>query len=201
MIDSLFIGFKFTNEIIDRAIASPAMNDEGVEKSFADSLKSIPMNKNKAPPASRKLVTKADVKKGDFNLVNGKDGGVPMSKYEYKTEEVEEPVKGEKEEEVGEGKYFLILEDHIPKSTLPSKVYNAAETVILDSNKTGKTILRSRINEKILSMGNPEFKDIQNLNAHWLRINTKYSIEVKDIKTNGLIFWKKDNKIFMRLNC
>jgi hypothetical protein len=199
VIDALFKGFNFTNEVIDRAIASPLI-ENGEEKSFAESLKSIPMNKDKVPPASRKLVTKANVKKSDFNLVKGKDGGLPMTKYQYKTEEVEEIIKNEKIEEVGESKYFLILEDHIKENTLQKKVYDAAESIIFEEGKIGKNLLRSWINEKILSLNRPEFKDIQNLNAHWLRINCQ-SIEINDIETNGLLFWKKNNKIFMRLNC
>jgi len=39
----------FTNEAINRAIASPLMNLAGEEMSFGDSIKSVPMLKAKMP--------------------------------------------------------------------------------------------------------------------------------------------------------
>ena len=86
---ALWNGLNFTNEVINRAIASPLLDAAGEEKSFADSIKNIPMLKTKLPE-KRDLTNKVKVNKRDFNLVSKNDGGESLESYKF--ELVEEPV-------------------------------------------------------------------------------------------------------------
>jgi hypothetical protein len=87
--EALWNGFNFTNEVINRAIASPLMNlDE--EMSFGDSIKSVPMLTTKMPDIKRSLTNKVKVNKRDYKLVSKDDGGESVESYKYKV--VEEPV-------------------------------------------------------------------------------------------------------------
>lgn len=86
---ALWNGLNFTNEVINRAIASPLLDAAGEEKSFADSIKNIPMLKTKIP-VGRDLTNKVKVNKRDFNLVSKNDGGESLESYKF--ELVEEPV-------------------------------------------------------------------------------------------------------------
>jgi len=80
--NALFYGYHFCNEIIDRAKQTPLLND-GNEVQFSESIKSIQMNKKKFP-VGRKLCSKAEIVKSDFNLVNKDDGGKNIEEYKYK---------------------------------------------------------------------------------------------------------------------
>jgi hypothetical protein len=87
--EALWNGFNFTNEVINRAIASPLMNlDE--EMSFGDSIKSVPMLTTKMPDIKRSLTNKVKVNKKDYKLVSKDDGGESVESYKYKV--VKEPV-------------------------------------------------------------------------------------------------------------
>lgn len=86
---ALWNGVHFTNEAINRAIASPLMNLAGEEMSFGDSIKSVPMLKAKMP-VGRNLTNKIKVSKRDFNQVSSDDGGESLESYKYKV--VKEPV-------------------------------------------------------------------------------------------------------------
>ena len=74
--DSLYNGFHFTNEIISRAITMPLEDMD-----FGESLKKIPMNKKKMP--KRGLTSKAKIRKKEFQLVDGDDGGRDIGMYGY----------------------------------------------------------------------------------------------------------------------
>ena len=87
---ALWKGLNFTNEAINRAIASPLLDAAGEEKSFADSIKSIPMLAQKMPVGKRALTNKVKVNKRDFNLVSKNDGGESLESYKF--ELVEEHV-------------------------------------------------------------------------------------------------------------
>ena len=87
---ALWKGLNFTNEAINRAIASPLLDAAGEEKSFADSIKSIPMLVQKMPVGKRALTNKVKVNKRDFNLVSKNDGGESLESYKF--ELVEEHV-------------------------------------------------------------------------------------------------------------
>ena len=56
---------------------------DGIEKHFCESIKSVKMNKQKYP-VGRKLCTKTEIYKNDFNLVNSDDGGKDLKEYKYK---------------------------------------------------------------------------------------------------------------------
>jgi hypothetical protein len=88
--DALYDGFHFTNEIIERAIASPLLSEEG-ELSFSKSVKDVPMNKQKFP-TGRHITSKVDAKRKDFNLVKNNDNGIDLKNYNY-TEIVEKKVE------------------------------------------------------------------------------------------------------------
>jgi len=88
--DALWNGLNFTNEVINRAIASPLMNLAGEEMSFGDSIKSVPMLTTKMPDIKRSLTNKVKVNKRDYKLVSKDDGGESVESYKYKV--VEEPV-------------------------------------------------------------------------------------------------------------
>jgi hypothetical protein len=87
--DALWNGLNFTNEVINRAIASPLMN-LGEEMSFGDSIKSVPMLKTKMPVKRNLTSIKGIVVRKDFKLVSKDDGGESVESYKYKL--VEEPV-------------------------------------------------------------------------------------------------------------
>ena len=80
--NALFYGYHFCNEIIDRAKETPLLNN-GIEVGFGESIKSIQMNKRKFP-VGRKLCSKAEINKRDYNLVNNDDGGKNIEEYKYK---------------------------------------------------------------------------------------------------------------------
>jgi len=85
---ALYDGFNFMDETITRAIAQPLM-DLDDEKSFADSLMSVPMNKRKMP-TGRNLTGKVKIRKSGFNLVKDTDGGRDLKTYKYETVEERE---------------------------------------------------------------------------------------------------------------
>ena len=99
--DALYDGFNFTSEIVTRAIASPLIED-GEEVNFSKSMLSVAMN-NKKYPIGRKLVSKVDVKKNNFNLVKTDDGGKKLEEYNYKLFKEKEK-DGESKEEIGKDK-------------------------------------------------------------------------------------------------
>lgn len=99
--DALYDGFNFTSEIVTRAIASPLIED-GEEVNFSKSMLSVTMN-NKKYPTGRKLVSKVDVKKKDFNLVKTDDGGKKLEEYNYNLVKEKENDDGEsKEDEIND---------------------------------------------------------------------------------------------------
>jgi len=105
--DALYSGFHFTNEVINRAIASPFYSGDMEEDSFAESVKAVKMNKKKMP-IKRSMTTKVKVLKREWALVSGNDSGVPLDEYKYKNpqeqDEGEEESKEEgKQEESKEG--------------------------------------------------------------------------------------------------
>ena len=79
---ALFYGYHFCNEVIERARENPIIED-GNEKQFIESVKSVKMLKNKYP-VGRKLCSKAEINKHDFNLVKINDGGKSIDEYKYK---------------------------------------------------------------------------------------------------------------------
>ncbi len=96
--DALYSGFHFTNEVINRAIASPFYSGDMEEDSFAESVKAVKMNKKKMP-IKRSMTTKVKVLKREWALVSGNDGGVPLDEYKYKKLRKEEETKEETKEE------------------------------------------------------------------------------------------------------
>jgi hypothetical protein len=109
VVDALCNGFNCTNELINRAIAQPLI-ENGSEKSFAESIKSVPLNKIKFP-VGRKMTSKVKVLKRDFNLINGDDGGVPLKKYKYDVVKKEEKKEREEKVEVVE-KIEVVIQGH-----------------------------------------------------------------------------------------
>ena len=91
--DAIYSGFHFTNEVINRAIASPFYRGD-MEESFAESVKAVKMNKKKMP-IKRSMTTKVKVIKRDWALVSGNDGGMPLDKYKYKNPQEQD--EGEEE--------------------------------------------------------------------------------------------------------
>lgn len=100
--DAIYNGFNFTNEVMNRAIATPFYGDDMEEVSFAESVKAVKMNKMKMPKG-RKLTTKVKVLQRDWNLTKTareNDGGVSLEDYKYKNpQEEDEGVEEIKENE------------------------------------------------------------------------------------------------------
>ena len=116
--DALYNGFHFTNEIIERAIASPLM-EEGAELSFSNSLKAISMNKDKFPK-KRNMTSKVCVKRKDFKLVRGDDKGIALNKYKYsEKDEKDDQDKDDKDNKHISG--YIIFK---PKSGKSLDIYN-----------------------------------------------------------------------------
>jgi hypothetical protein len=79
---ALYNGFHFSNEVINRAISAPLI-ENGLEASFRESILNTKMNSMKYP-VGRKLVGYSKVNKSEFNLVKGEDGGLELNTYKYK---------------------------------------------------------------------------------------------------------------------
>ena len=135
--DALYDGFHFTNEIIERAIASPLLHEDG-EISFSKSVKAVPMNKEKFPKG-REMTSKVEIKRKDFNLVKGDDKGFGLDKYKYSEGEGQEEDKKE-EYEIDNGEFIRLTTKMFPlwsrsnnkiaafmKNLQPSKVYTEEE--------------------------------------------------------------------------
>lgn len=99
--DAIYSGFNFTNEVINRAIASPFLREDMEEVSMAESVKAVKMNKKKMP-VGRELTTKVKVAKRDFNTVSGEDGGLSLENYKFRTSKPQEEGEESKEERVQE---------------------------------------------------------------------------------------------------
>ena len=204
IIDILYKWYRFNNETISRAIKSPLIQ-EGKEMNFGESIKSIPMNENKLANGSRKLVPKTNIKRKDFNLIKGLDGGESLKNYKYNTDvsskNPESTSKNETNENSNteEGKYFLILEDQIKVDTKTWKILEETEKIIINEGKIGKNISRIWINDKLLNLGKLNAETQNDLNGFWGNINKHFKV-VNNIQTKGLLYWKSDNRIIMRLN-
>lgn len=106
--DALYKGFHLTTELITRAIAEPLTKDDD-ELSFAESIKSVKINKTKFP-VGRRFTGKIKIKKNEFNLVKGEDGGFDLKKYKYEIEEIKEDIEEieEKKEDIDDISGILI---------------------------------------------------------------------------------------------
>ena len=125
--DALYDGFHFTNEIIERAIASPLLYEDE-EISFSKSVTAIPMNNEKFPKG-RAMTSKVNIKKKDFNLVKGDDKGYSLDTYKFsegkeKVEENVTPITG----------YTIIK----PNSGKSLEIYN--EIVLYLTDKKSKWV-------------------------------------------------------------
>ena len=161
---ALWNGVHFTNEAINRAIASPLMNLAGEEMSFGDSIKSVPMLKKKMP-VGRNLTNKVNVLKRDFNQVSKDDGGESLDSYKYKfvEEQVDKPVATPEVESVAkelpEKEFIRLTTEMFPKwakvdtkiarfmqNLDPRKVYNKQEMSALLSKYEKKIDFLTRPN-------------------------------------------------------
>jgi hypothetical protein len=89
--NAIWDGFYFTDEVITKALAEPLLQGEEA-RDFGDLIKGVRMNKMKFP-TGRRITNKVKMGKGEFNLVNGNDGGKSLYKYKY-----EEVIDDEKDE-------------------------------------------------------------------------------------------------------
>ena len=105
--DALYDGFHFTNEIIERAIASPLLHEDD-EISFSKSVKAVPMNKEKFPKG-RAMTSKVEIKRKDFNLVKGDDKGFGLDKYKYSEGEEPHDVISESLTQIGNEEYERLI--------------------------------------------------------------------------------------------
>lgn len=158
---ALYNGFNFSNEVIDRAISAPLI-ENGVESSFRESILNTKMNTEKYP-IGRRLSGYTKVNKSDFKLVKGDDDGLSLDTYKYKyipiiivdddddedeekddisTEMINESIK-----EIGEAEYIRLTTKMFPKwsngntkisvfmqNLDPYKVYNKKEFRELSTN-------------------------------------------------------------------
>jgi hypothetical protein len=171
---ALWNGVHFTNEAINRAIASPLMNLAGEEMSFGDSIKSVPMLKKKMP-VGRNLTNKIKVLKKDFNQVTKDDGGESLESYKYKVvaEPVDKIVDGDLE-----GDEIFICKDDLPPTN--HELYDYAVNFLKKNKNTWikkATIFTTQRN--------------QNTTQHW----AKYS---KTEGKQGLFIRKKMNNWEMK---
>ena len=176
----LWNGVHFTNEAINRAIASPLMNLAGEEMSFGDSIKSVPMLKKKMP-VGRNLTNKIKVSKRDFNQVSNDDGGESLESYKYKV--VKEHVETEQVVKVVhsnlDGEEIFICKDDLPNTQ--HEIYYDYAVNILKKNKN-TWVKKSTIFTTQL---------IQNRTQHW----AKYS---KTEGKQGLFIRKNMNNWEMK---
>lgn len=77
--EALYKGLRFTTEVINRSIYKPLII-EGEEQGLFKSILSQKMT-NKKFPKYRKIVHNKKVKRCDFNLVKGYDGGLKIEEY------------------------------------------------------------------------------------------------------------------------
>ena len=176
---SLYDGFHFTNEIIMRAIASPLIeNDE--ELSFDNSIKSVKMN-NKKFPLGRRITSKVEIKKNEFNLVKGLDGGININEYKFVEIVEQEPQEEiqENNKEIGEEEFIRLTTKMFPVwKNATSKIANFMKN--LDSNKlySKKEIVDLCDNVGIVRLG--QLKNIksgtQGFGTIIQEINNKYRL-------------------------
>ena len=164
--DALYDGFHFTNEIIERAIASPLLYEDE-EISFSKSVTAIPMNNEKFPKG-RAMTSKVNIKKKDFNLVKGDDKGYSLDKYKYsegkeKVEENVTPITG----------YTIIK----PNSGKNLEIYN--QIVLYLTDKKSKWI---------------PLVDIRKIFKSDKRVQIHLHERTKEISDKGLL-WRQVNGI------
>lgn len=197
--DALYNGFHFTNEIVLRAIGTPAMEGEN-ELSMASSLKSTAMNKEKYP-VGRKLTSKADIKKSEFNLVKGNDGGKKLDEYTYKEkDDIEEEEYESDIESDCETNYESEEEDCrlVIKSKLANVSKGYYERIIKELLKyKGKWITKSKCLKNITT-SEKEASIINNTSWIWHSNNSKYKNVDENCK--GLIFKNENSKWYIRYN-
>jgi hypothetical protein len=146
---ALYNGFHFSNEVINRAISAPLI-ENGVEASFRESILNTKMNSMKYP-VGRKLVGYSKVNKNEFNLVKGEDGGLELNTYKYKyipivviddddedednkEDKIPKDIIDESIKEIGEAEYIRLTTKMFPKwSTGNTKISVFMQN--LDPNK------------------------------------------------------------------
>ena len=199
--DSLYNGINFTNEAITRGIDNPLFL-EGEERTLFESILQTPML-NKQFPKYRNIVTKAPVKRKHFKLVRKNDGGRSLEDYKYTTDEIEE-IEFEDNKEIEEdtinSNYYLI---DIKKLSPDTSQYLLVQETIKEIKKRdiiSENILRTVVIDWILENNISKLNNSQIIKGHFDSGITPKMAKIKNIHTKGLLYWKEDNRVYLRLN-
>jgi hypothetical protein len=186
--DDLSKSFLIQKEMLMRLKSSEKV------RSIPKILKRIPLNSEKVPKKR-----KFGIKEAELNIVEGDDGGVPISEYNSILEKI-----GRMEINVqvdSTDKLRRINPNSIGKSTILRKLYDLASSYILDTFGTGKWVPRTKIVKMLLSSGESYVKDENQIYGHFTNLyQKKYSVGDVSEDTNGFLMKKDKDLLWIRIN-
>jgi hypothetical protein len=175
---ALYNGFNFTNEAVARGVQNPLLIDEE-EQTLFKTMKSVTMTNAKFPK-NRPITCKASVKKRDFNLVKGYDGGIGLEKYGIPCDDVEEDINS------------------IEQSDTPDKLKKVRDAYMKQNSKV-QQIINKYIANNFRDLEREEFEvgNIANYDRWNLGRSNLYKILTKT--PDGLYRLRQEIKDFLKL--
>jgi hypothetical protein len=189
--DDLSKSFLIQKEMLMRLKCSEKV------RSIPKILKKIPLNSEKVPKKR-----KFGIKEAELNIVEGDDGGVPISEYDSMLEKIGGmEIKSENVQLDSSDKLRRINPNSIGKSTILRKLYDLASSYILDTFGTGKWVPRTKIVKMLLSSGESYVKDENQIYGHFTSLyQKKYSVGDVSEDTNGFLMKKDKDLLWIRIN-
>ena len=99
-----------------------------------------------------------------------------------------------------DGDYFLIESDKVRKGGLQYMIIDETIKQIISKKEIGNIILRTTINKWLLSLNNSLISDINHINGSFDSGILPKMQKVNSIDTKGLLYWKNNNRYYMKLN-
>ena len=96
--------------------------------------------------------------------------------------------------------YHLIEYEKLKKDSIQILIVKETIKQIVKNNEVGHNILRSTLNKWLLSLNNVFITNRNHINGNFdSGILPKMNI-VQSINTKGLLYWKNNNRFYLRLN-
>ena len=94
----------------------------------------------------------------------------------------------------------MIESDKVRKGGLQYMIIDETIKQIISKKEIGNIILRTTINKWLLSLNNSLISDINHINGSFDSGILPKMQKVNSIDTKGLLYWKNNNRYYMKLN-
>ena len=96
--------------------------------------------------------------------------------------------------------YYLIDPKKLRKDSIQYLIISETIKQIIKNKEVGNSVLRSTINKWLLSTENTRLSNTNHINGNFDSGILPKMQSVESIKTNGLLYWKNNDRFYLRLN-